>query len=391
MIKVFGATDRNFSTNGDAVLRPLKAKIRKEDNGEFYLNLECGLEYADLMLNGNIVTANLPTGDQVFRISNPVTTKNKITTKAQHVFFDTKNRVVVDASVEDQPCNVALELTNYVAFPASPFSVGSDITDHATVEIKQISMYDAINAILAKYGGHLVRDNFNIEIRKSIGVDNGVTVRYKKNLKDITCEEYWKNVCTIVYPIGKDGLTLPEEFVASVIQYEVPYCKVVNFQQDLNADDYETEEAYQAALVADLRSQAENYVDDHCVPEVNYKIKADLERITDIGDVVSVIDERLGVDILTNVIAFEYDCNLKKFTEVEFGNFMPTLSNLLNTVSVDAKSAVQEDITNAVDGVNERIDHIVPTGGNVGQVLTKTATGSAWESLPLYDGSFTNE
>ena len=338
MIKVFGATDRNFSTNGDAVLRPLKAKVRKEDNGEFYLNLECGLEYADLLLNGNIVTANLPSGDQAFRISNPVTTKNKITTKAQHVYFDTKNRVVVDASVEDQPCNVALELTNSVAFPASPFSVGSDITDHATVEIKQISMYDAINAIIAAYGGHLFLDNFDVEIRKTIGVDNGVTVRYKKNLKDITCEEYWKNVCTIVYPIGKDGLTLPEEFVASEIQYEIPYCKVVTFQQDISEDDFKDEndefdeEAYQEALVADLRLQAETYVNEYCIPDVNYKLKADIEKITDIGDVIQVIDERLGLNVMTNVIAYEYDCLLKRFTSVEFGNFIPSLSEFINAI-----------------------------------------------------------
>lgn len=339
MIKLFGATDRNFESNGDAVLRPLKAKIRKEDNGNFYLNLECDLDYADLFVNGNIIVANMPQGYQAFRISNPVITNKKITTKAQHVFFDTKNHVVIDASVEDQSCNVALELTNSVAFPESPFFVRSDITDHATVEIKQLSMYDAINTIIASYGGHLVRDNFNIEIRKNIGVDNGVTVRYKKNLKNITCEEYWKNVCTIVYPIGKDGITLPEEFIASEIQYELPYCKVVTFQQDISEDDYKDEnnnldeEAYHAALIDDLRTQAQNYVDDHCFPEVNYKIKADIERITDIGDVISVIDERLGINLLTNVIAFEYDCILKKFTEVEFGNFIPSLSNILQTIA----------------------------------------------------------
>lgn len=392
MIKVFGATDRDFTSNGDAVLRPLKAKIRKEDNGDFYLNLECGLEYADLLLNGNIVTANMPTGDQAFRISNPVFTKNKVTTKAQHVFFDTKNHVVVDASVTDQPCDIAMQLVNYVAFPNSPFAVGSDITDTGTVEIKKVSMYEALQAIIKTYGGHIVRDNFNIGISKSIGVDNGVTVRYKKNLKDITCEENWKTVCTICYPIGRDGITLPEEFVASQIQYEVPYCKVVTFKQDhISEDDYQDEASYLAALVNDLRSQAQSYVDDNCIPEVNYKIKADLDRITDIGDIINVIDERLGLDILTNVIAFEYDPILKKFTTVEFGNFMPTLANLLQSVSVDAKDAVKEDITNAVDVVNERINNLMPSGGSVGQVLTKTATGSAWESLPLYDGSFTNE
>ena len=34
MIKVFGVNDKDFTSNGDAVIQPLKAKVRKEDNGD---------------------------------------------------------------------------------------------------------------------------------------------------------------------------------------------------------------------------------------------------------------------------------------------------------------------------------------------------------------------
>ena len=393
MIKVFGKNENSFSNNGDAVLRPLKAKIHKEDNNEFYLNLECDIEYSDYLVNGNIITANLPNGDQAFRITNPIVKKNKITTKARHVFFDSKNRVVEDVSIENETCNVALQSVNNSAFPASQFNVSSDIEDSKTIEFLHISLYDSIQKILNEYGGHLVRDNFNIKVKTSIGTDNGLTIRYKKNLKDITCEENWDDVCTIVYPIGKDNLTLPEKYVCSTIQYDIPYCKVVTFNQTVSEEDYKDEndnlqeEEYRAALIDDLRNQAENYVSKNSIPKVNYKIKAFLDNDLDIGDVISVIDERIGVDILTNVISFDYDCILKKFTNVEFGNFMPKISNLLQSVSNDAKDAVNGEITNAIDSVNRKIDSIVPETGSVGQVLTKTAYGSTWESLPIYDGS----
>ena len=36
--------------------------------------------------------------------------------------------------------------------------------------------------------------------------DNGVTVRYAKKLKDITCEESWDSVVTKLLPVGKDGV-----------------------------------------------------------------------------------------------------------------------------------------------------------------------------------------
>ena len=44
MIKIFSPTDKMFSSNGDIVLRPLKAKVHKEDNGDYYLDVTAGLE-----------------------------------------------------------------------------------------------------------------------------------------------------------------------------------------------------------------------------------------------------------------------------------------------------------------------------------------------------------
>lgn len=39
MIRVFQPADTTFNTNGDVVLRPLRAKVRKEDNDNFYLDM----------------------------------------------------------------------------------------------------------------------------------------------------------------------------------------------------------------------------------------------------------------------------------------------------------------------------------------------------------------
>ena len=90
MIKVFGQTDTSFGSNGDVVLRPLKAKVHKEDNGDFYLDLETGLEYVDYLVEGNIVVAPTPQGEQAFRVGNVTKTKSKLTTKAYHVFYDSE-------------------------------------------------------------------------------------------------------------------------------------------------------------------------------------------------------------------------------------------------------------------------------------------------------------
>ena len=40
MIRVFESTDNDFTSNGDMVILPTKAKVTKKDNGDYYLDFE---------------------------------------------------------------------------------------------------------------------------------------------------------------------------------------------------------------------------------------------------------------------------------------------------------------------------------------------------------------
>lgn len=348
MIKLFGQTDRLFSSNGDLIIKPVKATVHKEDNGAFYLDMTTDLSYVDTLKEGNILYANTPQGDQAFRVNNVTKTKSKISVKANHVFYDTKNYLIQDAYVVDKNCNDALDHLNNATEPTSEFTTISDVTTINSFRCVRKSLYEAIQTVIDRWGGHLVRDNFSIGIRQTIGQDNGVTVMYRKNLKEITCTENWDNVVTKLLPVGRDGLMLPEIYVESETQYSLPYTKTVTFNQNVSQEDYTDddghldEEAYHNALIVDLRQQAQNYVDANSVPQVNYSLKANLDKITDIGDTVQVIDERLGVNIMTSVISYDYDCILERYTQVEFGNFKQSLSNLISTVTKSAENMVQE-------------------------------------------------
>lgn len=343
MLKIFGQTDKLFSSNGDYVLNPVKAKIKKADNTEFYLEIEAGLQYLNNLVQGNIIVANTPQGDQPFRIGNVTKTKSKISFRADHVFYDSKNYLIEDSNVVDKTCNDALDHLNMATEPISPFSTISDVTTVNSFRCVRKSLYEAILTVLERWGGHLVWDGFSIAIRDSIGVDNGVNVEYAKNLKDITCAEDWSNVVTKLLPVGRDGLMLPEVYLTSDIQYDIPYTKTVSFTQDLDKENYETDEDYNEALVEDLRNQATLYLNQNCIPKVNYSLKANLEKITDIGDTVMVYDRRLNINILTNVISYEYDCLLNKYTNIEFGNFTQSLSNLMLGISTTISKTVEEE------------------------------------------------
>lgn len=352
MIKLFNSTDTLFSSNGDKIIIPTKAKIHKEDNGAYYLDLETSLDYINDIVQGNLLVANTPQGDQAFRISNITVTRKKITAKCYHVFYDSKNYLIQDSYVADKDCNYALDHLNSATDNPSPFTTLSDITSVNSFRCIRKSLYEAIQTVLERWGGHLVRDNWNIKVMSSIGQDNGVTIRYGKNLKTITCESNWDNVVTKLMPVGKDGILLnaldntQDVYVYAGISYSVPFTKTVSFNQEINQDDYETEEQYQQALVNDLKIQAEDYVNINCYPQTNYTLKANIEKITDIGDVIEVDDERLGITILTNVISYDYDCILEKYIELEFGNFTQKLSNLMSTISNNTQNAITESNQN---------------------------------------------
>lgn len=350
MVKVFGANDKQYSTNGDVVLQPTKARVHNKDNGDFYLELVCGIEYNDYLASNNILVASTPQGEQAFRIKDVEKQKNRITVKAWHVFYDSKNYVIQDSYAVDKTCNEALDYFNSATDEESPFTTLSDITNINTYRCVRKSLNECIMTILERWGGHLKRDNWNISILNNIGVDNGINIQYKKNLQDLTARYDWSNVVTKLLPVGADGLLLEDTFVYAPITYNIPYTKVVSFDQSHISEDAFTtdgvldEDAYRNALLADLQQQASEYVNTYCYPLINYTLKAQPEKVTDIGDTINVIDERIGVNVTTEVISYEYDAIAEKYVSLEFGNFSNTLGDLINTIT----NSTSTNIDNAV-------------------------------------------
>ena len=382
MIKVFKASDKLFSSNGDIVVNPYVANIICEDNGQYYLDFECGIEYIDYIKQNNILAVNSPDGQQAFRIDNVEVTKTRIRTKANHVYYDADLLLIEDSYVVDKNCNDALDHLNNATSNQSPFTTTSDVMTVNSFRCVRKSLSEAIATVIERWGGHLVRDNFNIEIRNQIGNDNQVEIRYAKNLKNITATYDWNDVVTQLLPVGKNGVMLEEKYIYADIQYEIPYTKTVSFSQDdIVEEDYKDadgnldEEAFEQACIEDLRAQAVDYIKIHQYPQTNYTLDAHLEKITGIGDVISVIDEFLGINLTTNVIAYTYDCILQRYKELQFGNFEKKLSDLFTTFN----TSIQQEVDEKNDAVKVTLREEL-----------ETATDKIWTALGssyvIYDG-----
>lgn len=352
MISVYPSNEKIFKDNGIKILKPLKAMIRKEDNGEYFIEIKDTTENLDYYQSGMIIRTDTPWGKQSFRLSNPNIENKKITVKGYHLYFDSKNYVIKDSYVVDKNCNDALDHLNLACDIPTPFTTVSDIQNIASFRCVRKTFEEAIATVLERWGGHLIRDNWKIEVRQTIGEDRGVTLSYGKNIINIKANENWDYVVTKILPVGKDGILIDETYLELNEElYEIPYTKVVRFDQNeysemdfTDEDGNFNEELYIQTLKDDLRSKAQNHLENNKLPKVNYTLNAYLKNISDVGDVISIKHPKIKIELITNVIALEYDAISEKFTKVEFGNFKNKLKDLISTVKTDIVEETNKNI-----------------------------------------------
>lgn len=350
MIKVYDSNERLFNHNGIKILHPLKADITKIDNGDYFVELQDKIESLEFYQNGMIVRIPTPWGVQGFRISNPIVNNNRIEVKAWHLTYDAENYTIADAYAVDKNCNDALEHFNSSTDIPSPFNVLSDITTIASTRAVRRTLFEMYELFLSadRYGGHWYRDNWTLGIKQKVGEDRGVVLALGKNITGIQVAEEWDEVCTKILPSTTDGqsaILLDETYVELEEPiYDIPYTKIVQFANIYKPEDFETEAEFLETTKKWLREQAEQYIETHKLPKVNYSVSSSIVDVSDVGDTIKVKHPKVKVDILTEVISVQYDAIRKKYINIEFGNFKKELKNLQQSITAEANKNTEEKV-----------------------------------------------
>ena len=382
MIRVYDTTERLFNHNGIKTLHPLFAEVTKIDNGDYYIELEDTLDNLEYYQKGMIVRVSTPWGVQGFRCGNPLIKNNRISCKAWHLTYDTKNYLIKDSNAVEKNCNDALNHFNDNTDIPSPFTVSSDITALVSTRAVRQSLFGIFERFVStdKYGGHWYRDNFHFGIQANIGQDRGVVLAYQKNITEISVDENWDNVCTKILPYTTDGevaIELDETYVELAEQiYDVPYSKVLKFDNIYEKDDFETEEEFISATKEWLKAQADAYLDANKLPLVNYSVSAEISNVSDVGDLIYVKHPKVNVNITTNVISIKYDAIKQKYKNIEFGNFKKAIKNFKQEIVEEAdkntdekleetKNLLQKELEEATERLNSIFGHsFVEYNGN---------------------------
>ena len=348
MIRVYDSNERLFNHNGIKTLHPLRADVTKIDNGDYFVELQDTIENLEYYQNGMIVRITTAWGVQGFRLCNPTVKNNKVEVKGWHLSYDARNYIIKDSYAVDKNCNAALEQFNSSTDSPSPFTTISDITSICSTRAIRKSLFEVYEWLLSedKYGGHWYRDNWTLGIKAKIGQDRGVVLSVGKNITDIQVAENWDDVCTKILPKttnGETAILLDETYVELAEPlYDIPYTKVVNFENPYDIEDFESEEEYLVQVKSWLKTQAENYIADNKLPKVNYTVSANITNISDVGDVLQVNHPKCKVNILTEVISVQYDAIRNKYIKIEFGNFKNELKNLSQSITAEANKHTDE-------------------------------------------------
>lgn len=360
MIKIFDENDRDFSSNGNIAINPKKCKERKKKslNG-WYLDVEVDIKYKDYILQDKlcVVKTKSKANPQAFRIDNPKIVNNVISFTANHVMFDAKKYFLYDVRPTLQDGQNALSYINERTDKTSPFTVYSNVETIRTAYFIRKNLLEAWQVIEERWGGTFDADNWTIRLLNSVGNDNGETIAYGKNMQGIQIFEDWSNVCTKICPVGYDGITLPERYIESEVQYETPYTKKVEFTTEL-----EDEEKKEVALIEELRLNATAYLEVNQYPKVYYEVTSNVNQNMEIGDTIHV--KHPLVTLQTEVLEYEHNLLTNKIELLIFGNYTRDVKSKFDSIKETIQNIAQEVSTQeaVIDHQTNLINTLNKTG-----------------------------
>lgn len=401
---LYESNTTSFNTNGIGRLSDaITCIVTEERNGQYELQMTYPLDgalYNDLQVS-RIIWAVPSDGEeeQAFRIYKVSRTISGIVTVyAEHISYQLSCVPVSRYSAASAAAAMS-GLASHAAVDC-PFTFWTDLTTSGDFSVDAPAGIRSMlggteGSILDVFGGEYKWDNYVVRLYAHRGADNGVTLRYGKNITDLQQEENITNTVTGVYPYWQDSdgnyVELTQKVVLSANAGNFPYSRVTVVDC---SQEFETQPTQEQLL-----DWANDYIGKAGIgiPSVSidvsfvalwqteqYKDIAPLERVK-LCDTVTVEYEKLGVSVKAKVISTEYDVLAERYNSIGIGDAKSTLTEqflsqqqqLNNQQSQinekPSKSFMEEAIENATNWING------VNGGYV--VLHKNANDQPYEIL----------
>lgn len=384
---LYSNTESSFTNNGIGVLTDAtKCVVKEERNGAFELEMEypiTGIHYDEIMLQRIILAKPNQTMQtqpfRIYRITRPM--NGIVTVYAEHISYDMSGIAISTFTATD--INDAFVKLKQHAVGNCPFNFLTDKTTTAKMNVNTpCSMRSQLGgkagSILDVYGGgEYIFDRYTVRLLQHRGLDNGVVIRYGKNLTDIKQEENCTKVYSAVYPywINSENGAL-KEISGKVVRVSgtFPVEKILTYDLSQEFDKEPTEEQ--------MISRTQSYITANSIgiPSVNldvsfvqleqsdeYKGLALLERVS-LCDTVKVHFPKLGVDATAKAIELTYNVLLDRVESITLG---------------DARTKITDSIFETQEAIEQ-----FPTSPEIASMvalLTQSLIGASGGAVRLLD------
>lgn len=372
--------------NGLGVLADaMSCKVTQELNGQYELELHYpveGIHYGEIALRAILRATVGPDGKlQPFRVYRIVPGMNGTAAiYARHIAYDLGGYVVSPFTAADAPSAVAAIKSH--AMPTDfPFALTTDKTTVAAMAVTVPSSAWGLlggqqGSLLDVYGGEYEFDEWAVRLLTRRGADRGVSVRYGKNLTDLTQDASCANCYTGVVPYWRSNdVTVTAAPVYA--EGDFGYTRLMPLDLSSSFEQQPTQAQLQAAAASYIK---QNRIG---VPAVSWDVKlallaqssgyedvAFLEQIY-LGDTVGVYFHRLGVDAKARVNKIVWDCLLDRYDSVALGSVK---ANIAATIAGQQKEIAAKPSVSLVEQISSSLAAAL-LGANGGSVRLLDTNG----------------
>lgn len=442
---LYAETEQAFTNRGLGGLSDaITCTVTEERNGiyELYMQYPADGKHFDDIKESRIISAvpadgKRPQPFRIYRITKPLNGICEI--YAEHISYQLNSIPVMPFTAG----SVTEALNGLITHSAqdNPFTVWTDKSVAGNYTLDHPETFRALlggvqGSILDVYGtGEYEFDQYLVRLWLHRGYDTGVTIRYGKNLVDLSQDSSIADTITGVCPYWLNAetgalVTLPEKAIWSEAADNYPYkrTRVLDFTSDFEEEP----------TVDQLRTRAQKYIKDNNIgipktsitvefvplwqmngvsigtpqknlvipgaeiqddtlTNVNGYVEGDILYLNDASwsityddykvlervnlcDTVTVVYDKLGVSATAKIIKTVYNVLKDRYDSMEIGDAKTNLADTINGISDQVSDQVQNEISSVRTWVDHQTQLITGgLGGNV--VLNYNAAGQPYEIL----------
>ena len=358
----------------------LLCNVHEERNGQDELSFDYpanGIHAEDIQALKIIKAKPNYTDDpQLFEIYKVGKVLNgRFTVNARHISYRLSNKLITSGTASS--CVAACALLDA---QAGNFTINTDKTSAGAFAIAEPSSVRSWfggkeGSLLDVYGGEWKYDNFTASLLQARGADRGVTIRYGKNLTQLSQEISVENLATAILPYYKDmdGNVTTGAKINTGLSLDSPREIAVDFSQEVDPESATPIVTQLATLGAAYISKNNFTVAINSITLSFEELEGLNERV-DLCDTVHIYFEALGITATAKCVATTWDVLNERYTACTFGE---TRANIADTIATTSKELSQTPSRSFMSEAIMRATELI-TGNLGGYVVLHDSNGDGY-------------